>query len=122
MTARLLFIDDEPADAQLANLALRRAGIRCEYRVLCSESSLVEGLNEDAPHLILCDIVLPGWDCWAARRVCRRLAPVTPFVLHSGVVSIEDRRLAQQRGAFGWAEKDSPQQLIDIVTLALKVL
>lgn len=121
MSAHLLFIDDTPADCELAHYHLTRAGIDCDYRVLCGETELIEALDQQAPNLILCDIVLPNWDCWAARRVCRRLAPVTPFVLHSGAISVADRARAQQVGAFGWAEKDSPRQLIDIVRLALKL-
>lgn len=121
MTASLLFIDDNTGDTEIACWRLGKAGLHVEHRTVCNEQSLIVALAERQPGLILCDIVLPQWDCWAARRVCRQLVPVVPFVLYSGAVGIEDQRLARERGCFGWAEKDSPQQLIDIVTLALKV-
>lgn len=120
MTRYLLFVDDSPDDCELAVYNLSQAGILCEYWMVQDEAGLTECLRRRVPDLILCDVSLPLWDCWRAWSTCCRLASQVPFGLYSGVVTVEDARLAVVRRLAGTAEKDRPAQLIDLVRRVVK--
>jgi CheY-like chemotaxis protein len=121
MTRELLFIDDIPEDAELACWHLGKAGIACDYRVVETEAGLRAAFGEGLPDLILCDIVLPQFDGWDALRICRQVASAVPFVIYSGTVSVQDARLAMQRGVFASVEKDLTADLIAVVRRALGI-
>lgn len=122
MTPLLLFIDDIPEDAEIACWQLSRAGIQVDYMVAGSELEGQAAIAERMPAMILCDVVLPEWDCWDAWLKCAIMAPGVPFVLYSGTVSVADARLATERGLFGTAEKDLPAELIAVVRRGLGLL
>ncbi len=120
MEPLLLFVDDDPNDCEIAVWQLSRVGIRVEHRVVQTERELIAALAERLPALVLSDIVLPQWNCWAAWRVCQEHAPGVPFALYSGTVGVRDMRLAHERDLIGTAEKDLPAQLVDVVRRALR--
>jgi two-component system cell cycle response regulator DivK len=68
--ARILVIEDNPANMKLANLLLLNAG----HSVLCAtdaETGLILALT-DHPDLILMDIQLPGMDGLAATALLKK--------------------------------------------------
>lgn len=121
MKHSLLFIDDSPDDVELARWHLAKAGIECEPRQVTTGESLRDALSLDLPELIVCDIVLPGFDGWDALRVCQQVAPAVPFILYSGTVSRHNARLAQERGVFAAVEKDATAEFVGAVRLALRL-
>jgi adenylate cyclase len=67
-SARILVVDDTPANVRLLEAVLRPRG----YDVLSagSGSEALESVTRDRPDLVLLDIVMPGMDGY---EVCRRL-------------------------------------------------
>ncbi len=120
MKPLLLFIDDDPQDAELACLQLGKAGIQVDHATAQTALTLTAALEYGVtPALILSDIVLPQFDSWDALRICKRLAPTVPFVLYSGTVSMRDRKLAEAEGVYDAIEKDLPAHLVAVVRRVL---
>lgn len=119
MNPLLLFIDDDPLDVELACHTLAMAGVHVESRRVTDAEGLTVALAERSPVMVLADICLPRFDAWKALRICHGACPGVPFVVYSGTVGREDRRLCQVRGVFGVVEKDSPQDLVSVVRRAL---
>lgn len=105
MTAKILVVEDNPANMKLATMLLEHAG----HQVLRAETA-ADGLvlaHAQGPDLILMDIQLPGMDGLAATRLLK----ADPATRHIRVVALtafamtgdEDRVLAA--GCDGYISK-----------------
>ena len=85
----IIYIEDNPFDAKLAERTLLQAGILFSMRVVDSEKSFIKALDEKPPDLILSDHSLPGFNSKEAYRILCTKKPGTPFILLTGSVSDE---------------------------------
>jgi CheY-like chemotaxis protein len=95
MTWRLLFVDDVAEDVELATLELGRWPAAWVSRRVDSEPQLRAALAEFAPHIVLCDLNLPGFDGEAARAIVRAQAPASLFVFLTGATADATEHLAE---------------------------
>src|SRR3989442_1737222 len=82
--ARILLLEDNPADAELVARLLAGAGLSCEIRRVDSREGYTAALSEGPFDLILSDYGLPGFDGSAALALAHSLHPETPFIVVSG--------------------------------------
>jgi CheY-like chemotaxis protein len=117
---RLLVLEDNELDAELAERALTKAGLSITSIRVDTEGSYVEALNTFKPTVVLSDFSLPHFDGLSALDLARRLAPDVPFIFVSG--SIDEARAAEamQRGATGYVLKDRLEMLAPVVTRAIQ--
>ena len=59
---RLLILEDEVTDAELAVHRLERSGIRCLWKRVETRADFSRALHEFRPDIILSDYTLPGFD------------------------------------------------------------
>jgi two-component system cell cycle response regulator DivK len=103
--ARVLVIEDNPANMKLASLLLRNAG----HTVLCAvdaETGLMQA-RADRPDLILMDIQLPGMDGLAATALLKR-DPVTaaiPVIALTAMAMKEDQEKTKVAGCDAYIAK-----------------
>ncbi len=100
---RILVVEDEPAMRRGLVDCLGRQG----YRVLVASSG-DQGLEmalEEAPDLILLDIMLPGLDGLAICRELRRLERRVPILMLTARASVEDRVAGLDLGADDYLTK-----------------
>jgi two-component system, OmpR family, response regulator len=81
---RILLVEDSADDAELTTIALRDAGVHCEVHRVYAEATLRTALDEFAPHLVLCDLNLPGFDGEQALAVVRAHPCAARFVFLVG--------------------------------------
>ena len=74
------------ADAELAMIELRGAGIDAECRRVDREDALIEALAGFAPQLVLSDLNLPGFSGQRAFEIVRERAPRARFVFLTGSI------------------------------------
>ncbi|MBJ6982199.1 response regulator [Luteimonas sp. MC1572] len=84
---RVLIVDDSNDDAELTELALREAGIQVECRRLYREDALREALAGFDPHLVVCDVNLPGYSGREAHALVLAHAPGARFVFMTGALA-----------------------------------
>jgi len=118
-TLRVLFVEDEPFEAEIAAHHLRREGVALDYRRVQTEPDLREALAEYAPHLILSDFSLPGFDGLGALRVAREVAADVPFIFLSGTIGEERAIGALRSGAVDYILKGKLARLAPAVRRAL---
>jgi DNA-binding response OmpR family regulator len=94
---RLLFVEDEPAEAELSIRYVRRAGIQCIGRRVETEAALRDALRDFKPDIVLSDFTLPSFDGLSALKVAREAAPDLPFIFVSGTIG-EERAIEARRG------------------------
>lgn len=96
---RVLILEDDPADAELMTLELRRGGLRFTSRCVTEREQFVAELDRTPPDVILSDHSLPSFDGFSALALAKDKSPETPFIFVTGAVSAEDAIEAFERGA-----------------------
>ncbi|WP_394538539.1 hypothetical protein PRJ39_23130 [Lysobacter enzymogenes] len=86
MSWRLLFVDDAEEDVELAEFALSELAVPWTRRRVATRDELIAALRDYDPHLVLCDLNLPGF-CWEeARQLVFAAAPSPQFAVLTGAV------------------------------------
>jgi two-component system, cell cycle sensor histidine kinase and response regulator CckA len=102
---RILLVEDNPNDAQLVILELRRAGLAVEVTRVETEPEYLAGLSP-LPDLVLSDYQLPDFDAFRALEALRARSADVPFILVSGTIGDEMAVLAMKSGATDYLLKD----------------
>jgi CheY-like chemotaxis protein len=105
MSARILIVDDNPINLELACYGLRRADYVVEKAVSAEQAE--ELLKRLTPDLILMDLALPGVDGLTLTRKLKsddRLKSV-PIVAFSALASNWDQEEALRAGCVGYIAK-----------------
>ncbi|MEW6168292.1 MAG: HD domain-containing phosphohydrolase [Pseudomonadota bacterium] len=103
---RILLLEDEPADAELVQRALRKAGIAFSAVRADSEAQLTRGMEVFRPDIILADYKLPAFDGGAALRIVRERHPEIPVIMVTGALGDESAAELIRAGACDYVLKD----------------
>src|SRR4051812_25884479 len=117
---RILYLEDDPLDAELIQATLADGGIECEVSWVQARADFMTALEEgDEFGLILADYSLPHFDGLSALELAREVRPEVPFVLVSGAVG-EDRAIeALKSGATDYVLKQRLERLVPTVRRAV---
>jgi CheY-like chemotaxis protein len=80
---KILLLEDQKPDAELAVRALRSAGIEVECQRVRDEAGFRAALAS-APDIVISDGRVPGFPGLAALALVKAEAPGTPFIVLSG--------------------------------------
>jgi DNA-binding NtrC family response regulator len=117
--ARILILEDEAWDAELAQRLLAGAGLVFVAVVVDTKASFVEQLDAFRPEVILSDYHLPGFSGQEALKIAQELHPEIPFVFWSGVLGDEAAVALIKQGATDYVLKDRPARLPSVILRAL---
>ena len=115
---RLLMLEDNPADAELALNALRRAGYDPIADRVETEQDYRDHL-QPAPEVILADFTMPEFDSMRALAILQECQLDIPFIIVSGTIGEERAVQVMQRGATDYIIKDRLARLGPAVDQAL---
>ena len=118
-TLRILIVEDNPMDAEIAIYALKRAGFAPKWRRVETESDYLSCLDE-APEVILADAHLPQFGGLRALDLLQERGLDIPFLLVSGSLSEDLAVDAMKRGAADYLLKDRLSRLGEAVRRALE--
>jgi len=117
--ARILIVEDEPWDAELAQRLLTSAGLDFTAVVVATRAPFLEQLAAFRPDVILSDYHLPGFSGAAALEITREQCPDVPFIVWSGVLGDEAAVALIKQGATDYVLKDRPARLPSAIGRAL---
>lgn len=117
--ARILIVEDEAWDAELAQRLLKSAGLSFTAVVVATREPFVEQLAAFRPDVILCDYHLPGFSGETALRIAQEERPDVPFVFWSGVLGDEAAVALIKQGATDYVLKDRPARLPSVIGRAI---
>jgi len=117
--ARILILEDEAWDAELAQRLLTNAGIDFTAVVVATRASFVEQLAAFQPDVILSDYHLPGFSGRTALKIVQEQCPHIPFIFWSGVLGDEAAVELMKQGATDYVLKDRPARLPEAIGHAL---
>jgi DNA-binding response OmpR family regulator len=101
--AHILVVEDDPIIGQTVEYALRRAGFEA---TLCQNGAeALDVAHEEAPDLILLDIMLPGMDGYAFAERFRRLDKETAIIMVTALDQERDKVRGLDAGADDYITK-----------------
>ena len=116
---RVLLVEDNPLDAELLMVELRRAGFSLDWQRVDNEKDYLKGLDGEFD-LILSDYHLPAFDGLRALELLKERGRDVPFIIVSGTIGEDTAVTAMKRGAADYLLKDRLARLGQSVTLALE--
>jgi DNA-binding NtrC family response regulator len=118
-SARILILEDEAWDANLAQRLLADAGLNFVAVVVDTKASFIEQMAAFQPDIILSDYHLPGFTGKEALKIAQELHPDIPFIIWSGVLGDEAAVELIKQGATDYVLKDRPARLPSVMMRAL---
>ena len=116
---RILILEDREADVELEVRELRRQGIQFTSKHVAGKEEFLAELRDWAPHLVLADYSLPGYDGMAALAATRKERPQALFIFVSGVLGEQAAIEALHHGATDYVLKGGLNRLGPAVQRAL---
>ena len=117
---RVLVVEDNAEDAELALRELKSSGFTVESAVVRTAACFREKLQTFAPDMILSDFSMPGFGGIAALEIARTAAPDTPFVFVSGTIGEERAIEVIKHGATDYVLKQHLPRLGNVVRRAMQ--
>jgi PAS domain S-box-containing protein len=116
---RILLLEDEPTDAELAEEALREAGLSFIAKRVDTRDAFIRALEEFKPDIVIADYKLPAFDGGSALKIVRQQYPAIPVVMVTGAMGDEKAIELLRLGARDYVLKDRLMRLGPAVQRAL---
>lgn len=113
-------LEDEPADAELAEHVMRDAGIVFSSRCVDTRESFISALEEFRPDIVLADYRLPTFSGLEALDITLERAPDVPFIFISGTMGEEFAIETMRKGASDYVIKNRLGKLAPAVCRSLQ--
>jgi PAS domain S-box-containing protein len=117
---RILYLEDDPKDAELVQASLEAEGIGCELTRADTQQGFLAFLRQGGFDLILADYTLPLFDGISALRIAQETCPEVPFIFVSGTMGEELAIEALKQGATDYVFKTRLSRIAPSVRRALR--
>ncbi len=108
----VLVVDDDARLREFMRVNLEMEGY--SVREAASADEALEAIEDQAPELVLLDVVMPGVDGWQMLQRMQERHGSIPVIMFSGQVDANSASEAEERGARAFVGKPfDPQQLIE---------
>src|SRR5580693_2047431 len=117
---RILYLEDDPRDAELVQGTLEAGGIDCDLTRVETQDELVASLQQGGFDLVLADYTLPAFDGLSALKVAQQGWPQLPFIFVSGTLDEEVAIESLKIGATDYVFKTRLARIVPSVLRALR--
>jgi PAS domain S-box-containing protein len=117
---RILYLEDDPKDAELVQETLAIDGISSEVTRVETEAEFTASLQKGGFDLILADYTLPSFDGLSALKLAQQALPHVPLIFVSGTLGEEVAIEALKIGATDYVFKTRLSRIVPSVQRALR--
>jgi len=117
---RILYLEDDPKDAELVQETLAIDGIKSHITRVENEADFIASLQEGGFDLILADYTLPSFDGLSALKIAQQRWPHVPLIFVSGTLGEEVAIEALKIGATDYVLKTRLSRIVPSVQRALR--
>jgi PAS domain S-box-containing protein len=117
---RVLYLEDEPKDAELVQASLEAEGMVCDLTRADTQDYFLALLRQGGFELILADYTLPLFDGISALQAAQDICPEVPFIFVSGTMGEELAIEALKQGATDYVFKTRLSRIAPSVRRALR--
>jgi two-component system, cell cycle sensor histidine kinase and response regulator CckA len=116
----ILYLEDDPMDAELVQARLEEAGLACRVTRIQTRDEFEQALGQDTLDIILADYRLPMYDGLSALQRVLERRPDVPLIFVSGTMGEEAAIESLTRGATDYVLKQNLSRLPSAVQRALQ--
>ena len=117
---RILFIEDNPVDTELAVRELQKSGFDMKWQRVETYSDFMNRLTQDSPDIIISDDAMPQFSAGEALQCLRESGLTIPFIVVSQAIGEEEAVQLMRNGAADYLRKDRMGRLGEAVRHALE--
>src|SRR6202008_456456 len=117
---RVLYLEEDPRDAELVQETLAADGIESEIVRVETEADFIAALKQGGFALVLADYTLPSFDGLSALEIVQQNWPEVPLIFVSGTLGEELAIEALKRGATDYVVKTRLSRIVPSVQRALR--
>jgi len=117
---RILYLEDEPMDAELVQASLEAEGVVCDVTRAETQAGFLAFLQLGGFDLVLADYTLPLFDGISALKIAQEVSPEVPFIFVSGTMGEELAIEALKMGATDYVFKTRLSRIGPSVRRALR--
>ena len=117
---RILYLEDDPKDAELVQATLEAEDIPCDLTRVDTQDDFLAALEQGGIDLILADYTLPSFDGISALKIAQQVSPEVPFIFVSGTLVEEIGIEALKQGATDYISKARLSRIVPSVHRALR--
>jgi PAS domain S-box-containing protein/putative nucleotidyltransferase with HDIG domain len=117
---RILHLEDDRHDAELAQATLEADGLACAVTRVDTRADFLAAVERGGFDLILADYSLPGYDGLSALGLVREQRPEVPFIVVSGTLGEDAAVDSLKHGATDYVLKQRLSRLVPAVRRALR--
>ena len=117
---RILFVEDNPLDTELAVRELEKHGYELEWQRVDTEPEFTQRLAHDPPDVIISDHAMPQFSSSEALRCLHNSGLTIPFIVVSQAIGEEEAVKLMRAGAADYLLKDRMARLGESVHHALQ--
>jgi signal transduction histidine kinase len=117
---RILYLEDDPRDAELVQQALEAEGVICQITRVETRADFIASLEQGGFGVILADYALPSFDGLSALKIAQQRWPQVPFIFVSGTLGEEVAVESLKIGATDYVRKTLLSRIVPSVQRALR--
>ena len=117
---RVLFVEDNPVDTELAVRELQKSGFDMKWQRVETQSDFMNHLTQDPPDIIISDDAMPRFSAREALQCLRETGLTIPFIVVSHAIGEEEAVQLMRNGAADYLRKDRMGRLGEAVRHALE--
>ena len=117
---RVLIVDDQPSDAELAKREIKLVLNSCEFECVETREDFLASLQNFKPDLIISDYSMPTFDGLSVISLTLQHAPLTPVIIFTGSIDEETAAESVKLGAVDYVIKEHIKRLRQAVLHALE--
>ncbi len=117
---RVLFVEDNPVDTELAVRELQKSGFDMKWQRVETHSDFMNCLTQDPPDIIISDDAMPQFSSGEALQCLRETGLTVPFIVVSHAIGEEEAVQLMRNGADDYLRKDRMGRLGEAVRHALE--
>jgi PAS domain S-box-containing protein len=118
---KILFVEDLPLDAELAERLLRKDGLDLESLRVDTQETFLEALEGFRPDVIISDYSMPAFDGMSALLLVRQHDPHLPFIVLTGTINEDTAVACMKAGANDYVIKEHMSRLSFAVKEAIEL-
>lgn len=117
---RVLFVEDDPVDTELAVRELQKSGFDMKWQRVDTQPDFMNRLTQDPPDIIISDDAMPQFSAGEALQCLRESGLTIPFIVVSHAIGEEEAVQLMRNGAVDYLRKDRMGRLGEAVRHALE--
>ncbi len=119
-TIRILIVEDQPTDAELAEKEIRRSLEACLFKRVETEEEYLAELDVFKPDLIITDYHMPRFNGLEALKLALVRSPFTPVIVLTGAINEDTAVECMKAGAANYVIKEQLKRLSQAVIHAIE--